>query len=195
MTSPLTLATSTTTTAADPAAVAIAYARAQKGKPYRWGATGPDAFDCSGLVQAAYKAAGVTLPRTSYQQMLVGTKVDRADLQPGDLVFPDPGHVQIYTGGDQIIESPHLGASVVERPMWGFLTARRVVNGTSSTTSSSSVQPASFSLGSLNPASWGDTAQAIGLKLAVVGAGLGLLLLGAARLVAPAAGGIIKEAL
>lgn len=109
---------------------AVAWARAQIGKPYRWGATGPGAFDCSGLVMEAYKHAGLNLPRTSYQMLTVGHKVKRADLQVGDLVFPDPGHVQIYSGNGNIIEAPHTGLNVREVKMWGFMTARRVVKDT-----------------------------------------------------------------
>jgi cell wall-associated NlpC family hydrolase len=109
-------------------AAAIAWARAQIGKPYRWGATGPDAYDCSGLVQQAYAHAGINLPRTTAQMIFVGKRVSKADLVPGDLVFPDPGHVQIYTGGGNVIESPHTGLKVREVKMWGFMTARRVVS-------------------------------------------------------------------
>lgn len=105
---------------------AIAFARAQLGKPYRWGATGPNAFDCSGLVQASYRAAGVKLPRTTYQQVLVGHRVTKAQLAPGDLVFPDPGHVQMYLGGGQIIESPHTGAKVRIMPLGPVWQARRI---------------------------------------------------------------------
>lgn len=104
---------------------AVAFAEAQKGKPYRWGATGPDAFDCSGLVQAAYKTVGVKLPRTTAGQVLVGSRVDRASLQIGDLVFPDPGHVQLYSGGGRVVEAPRTGQVVRDVPMWGFMTARR----------------------------------------------------------------------
>lgn len=107
---------------------AIAFARAQIGKPYVFGATGSDAFDCSGLVQAAYKSAGIALPRTT-QQMAVSPKlfaVSRADLIPGDLVFPTIGHVGIYTGSGNIIDAPRTGSFVKERPIWGFWTARRI---------------------------------------------------------------------
>lgn len=110
-------------TAADQA---IAFARAQIGKPYQFGATGPNAYDCSGLVYAAYKSAGVSLGRTTYQQIFNGTSVSKESLAPGDLVFPDPGHVQIYVGGGQIIEAPHTGAFVRQVDMWGFWAARRV---------------------------------------------------------------------
>lgn len=109
------------------AATAISFARAQIGKPYAYGKTGPSSYDCSGLVQAAYKSAGVTLPRTTKGQILVGTPVSKANLQPGDLVFPDLGHVQIYTGNGRVVEAPHTGTKVREVPMWGFLTARRIV--------------------------------------------------------------------
>jgi cell wall-associated NlpC family hydrolase len=81
------------------AAAAIAYARAQIGKPYEWGATGPDAFDCSGLVMRAYASAGVSIARTSQAQW--ATEPGVSDPAPGDLVFfagadgtaSDPGHV------------------------------------------------------------------------------------------------------
>lgn len=121
------------------AAEAVTFARAQIGKPYRWGATGPNAFDCSGLIQAAYKYAGISLPRTTYQQITRGHRVSRKDLQLGDLVFPDPGHVQIYSGNGNVIEAPHTGAYVREVKMWGFLTARRVVSHVKVVTGSNSL--------------------------------------------------------
>jgi hypothetical protein len=111
------------------AATAVAFAKAQIGKPYQWGATGPNSFDCSGLVVAAYHAAGLNLPRTTYQQLAAPFRsVAQAELAAGDLVFPDAGHVQIYDAGGRIIEAPHAGTTVTERPMWGFMTARRVAN-------------------------------------------------------------------
>ena len=81
----------------------IAYAQAQLGKPYLWGATGPAAFDCSGLAMMAYRAAGITIPRTSQQQWADGRRIPAAQAQPGDLVFfagsdgtpTAPGHVGI----------------------------------------------------------------------------------------------------
>jgi cell wall-associated NlpC family hydrolase len=112
-----------TTTADTPAATgtgrgakALAFARAQIGKPYRFGAAGPNAYDCSGLTSAAWKAAGVTLPRTSYAQFHVGRYVAKADLQPGDLVFfyssTRPSHVALYVGNGMVLHAPHPGASV-----------------------------------------------------------------------------------
>lgn len=108
---------------------ALAYARAQIGKPYVFGATGPDSFDCSGLIFTSYKNAGITLGRTTYQQILNGTAIDKANLAIGDLVFPDAGHVQIYSGNGRVVEAPHSGANVREVAMWGFWRARRIVPG------------------------------------------------------------------
>jgi cell wall-associated NlpC family hydrolase len=101
------------------AAIAVAFARAQIGKPYVWGATGPDSYDCSGLVQAAWAAAGVALPRTTYDQINAGHRVSTADLQPGDLVFYYAGvsHVGMYVGNGEIIHAPHPGASVEYAPV------------------------------------------------------------------------------
>lgn len=110
-------------------AIAIAFCRAQIGDWYLWGATGPDRWDCSGLVMVGYSKGGVILPRTTGMMINVGTPVSQANLQPGDLVFPDYHHVQIYTGNGMIIEAPQSGEQVVERKMWGFWRARRVVQG------------------------------------------------------------------
>ncbi|WP_304454890.1 C40 family peptidase [Nocardiopsis sp. YSL2] len=83
------------------------FARAQIGKPYVWGGTGPDSYDCSGLVQAAWAQAGVSLPRTTYDQVNAGTPVSRDELQPGDLLFfysaSAPSHVGIYSGDGMMI--------------------------------------------------------------------------------------------
>lgn len=105
---------STGTPSSTKAAKAIAFARSQIGKPYVWGATGPSSYDCSGLTQAAWKAAGVTMPRTTWDQVKIGTRVSSKDLQPGDLVFffDDISHVGMYIGGGKMIHAPHPGASV-----------------------------------------------------------------------------------
>lgn len=108
------------------AAGALAFARAQIGKPYKWGATGPASYDCSGLTQAAYKSVGISIGRTTTQQVFAGKAVSKSDLRPGDLVFPHPGHVQMYSGNGNIVEAPHTGEDVMERAMWGFWTARRI---------------------------------------------------------------------
>jgi peptidoglycan DL-endopeptidase CwlO len=102
------------------AARAVAFARSQLGKPYVWGASGPSAYDCSGLTMAAYRWAGVWLPRVSRAQWNAGPHVGLGGLAPGDLVFfayntGNPGtihHVGIYIGGGAMVEAPYSGASV-----------------------------------------------------------------------------------
>lgn len=98
----------------------LAFARAQLGKPYVWGATGPSSYDCSGLTQAAWKAAGVTIPRTTWDQVNVGTRIATDDLQPGDLVFfyDDISHVGIYKGDGMMIHAPKPGANVREESIF-----------------------------------------------------------------------------
>ncbi|MEU3482581.1 NlpC/P60 family protein [Streptomyces sp. NPDC033754] len=101
------------------AAEAVSFARAQLGKPYVWGATGPSAYDCSGLTQAAWRAAGVSLPRTTYTQINAGQRVSRSQLAPGDLIFFYSGisHVGLYIGGGQMIHAPRPGAPVRIAPI------------------------------------------------------------------------------
>jgi len=102
------------------ARTAIAYAEQQLGKPYQWGATGPDAFDCSGLVMMAYRAAGIDIPRTSEQQWTFGPRVSSSQAQPGDLVFfagadgtpAAPGHVGLVIGKGLMIEAYATGLPV-----------------------------------------------------------------------------------
>jgi len=102
------------------AAAAIAYARAQIGKPYEWGGTGPDAFDCSGLTMMSYRAAGIDIPRTADQQWFWGPRVSASQVEPGDLVFfvgadgtpTDPGHVGLVIGHDLMIQAPFQGQPV-----------------------------------------------------------------------------------
>ena len=111
----------------DAAATAIAYAEAQLGKPYQWGETGPDAFDCSGLVMMAYRAAGIFLPRTSQEQWSWGPRVSANDVQPGDLVFfvgadgtrTAPGHVGIVIGDGLMIEAYATGFPIRIAPYAG----------------------------------------------------------------------------
>jgi cell wall-associated NlpC family hydrolase len=94
---------------------AVAFAYAQIGKPYVWGATGPGSYDCSGLVSAAWSAAGVSIPRTTYDQWASLPHIPMSDLQPGDLIlYNGESHVSIYVGGGYIIDAPHTGA-VVEK--------------------------------------------------------------------------------
>nr|PZN47974.1 MAG: hydrolase [Actinomycetota bacterium] len=94
------------------ARVALQFAFAQIGKPYRYGGTGPGAWDCSGLTQAAWRAAGVQLPRTTTQQWAWGAnrRVPLNALQPGDLVFNRSlGHVGIYVGDGKMVHAPRTG--------------------------------------------------------------------------------------
>jgi peptidoglycan DL-endopeptidase CwlO len=101
-------------------AAAISFAEAQLGKPYLFGGTGPDAFDCSGLVMMAYRAAGVDIPRTSQQQWLWGPRVPASEVEPGDLVFfaggdgtpTAPGHVGLVVGHDEMIEAYATGFAI-----------------------------------------------------------------------------------
>jgi cell wall-associated NlpC family hydrolase len=110
---------------------AVDTALAQRGDMYLYGATGPDRFDCSGLTSFAYKAAGVSIPRTSKAQSTFGTPVSKADLQPGDLVFfySPVSHVAMYIGNGQIVHSSSAGkpVSVVSLDsMPSYNSARRV---------------------------------------------------------------------
>lgn len=101
---------------------AIAAARTMLGRPYQWGAVGPDSFDCSGLTGWAYRQAGLALPRTSRQQWFAGRQVPLAELAPGDLLFwatdvTNPAtihHVGIYVGGGRVIDAPRTGLTVRE---------------------------------------------------------------------------------
>jgi cell wall-associated NlpC family hydrolase len=114
-------------------AAAIAFAEAQIGKPYQWGGTGPDAFDCSGLVLMAYRSAGITIARTSQDQWKTETHVPASQVQPGDLVFfagadgtpASPGHVGLVIGHGEMIEAYATGfpvrvASYTNRNPVGF---------------------------------------------------------------------------
>jgi cell wall-associated NlpC family hydrolase len=122
-------------------AIAIAYALEQLGKPYIWGGTGPAGYDCSGLVMMAYQAAGISIPRTTYQQVDAGTAVPSfSDLLPGDLLLEagsdgtawDPGHVGMYIGDGLVIQAPYTGVPINLTPAseWQGSTVdiRRIVN-------------------------------------------------------------------
>ena len=100
---------------------AVAFAYAQLGKPYQWGATGPDSYDCSGLAQAAWAAAGVSIPRTTYAQWAALTHISTSALEPGDLLYFDGvGHVAIYVGGGDIIDAPQTGLDIRKIPLAGW---------------------------------------------------------------------------
>jgi cell wall-associated NlpC family hydrolase len=114
-------------------ATVISYALAQLGKPYIWGGTGPAGYDCSGLVMKAYQAAGISLPRTTFQQVDEGTPVyTTSQLEPGDLIFTpgsdgtNPGHVGMYIGNNLVIEAPKTGKPIMLTPLHGYWTANAV---------------------------------------------------------------------
>jgi cell wall-associated NlpC family hydrolase len=124
-------ASSSSTPAPSAAAqTAVDTARAQVGKAYEYGAAGPDSFDCSGLTQYAYRAAGIELPHSSRSQSQLGTPVARADLRPGDLVFfyEPVSHVGIYVGNGQMVDagSEQTGVSQRSVDMAGYQFARRI---------------------------------------------------------------------
>lgn len=108
------------------AAIAVSWALSQLGAPYRWGATGPDAYDCSGLTLRAWEAAGVSIPRVAADQYAAGPRVPLASAEPGDLVFfatddADPAsvdHVGLVIGRGVMIDAPHSGAVVRVTPIY-----------------------------------------------------------------------------
>jgi cell wall-associated NlpC family hydrolase len=110
-----------------PAGRVVAFAFAQLGKPYSWGAAGPRAYDCSGLTLAAWERAGLHLPHNAARQYGATTRVDRADARPGDLVFfyGRISHVGVYIGGGMMIHAPEYGenvriAPIDSQPIHGF---------------------------------------------------------------------------
>lgn len=117
------------------AAAAISWAKSRVGDPYVWGATGPAAFDCSGLTQWAYAHAGIALPRTAAEQWSSGPHPSLSQLRPGDLLFwaTDPNsvasihHVTIYLGDGMMVAAPHTGTDVQVQPVYmqGFFGATR----------------------------------------------------------------------
>ncbi|QKW16931.1 peptidoglycan endopeptidase [Verrucosispora sp. SN26_14.1] len=103
----------------DAARTAIRTACAQVGKPYVWGATGPNSFDCSGLTQYAYRAAGISLTHFTGAQWREGKAISRADARPGDLVFfrSDVSHVGIYLGNNTMVHAARAGVPVNVSPI------------------------------------------------------------------------------
>jgi cell wall-associated NlpC family hydrolase len=113
------------------AQIAVDTALAQQGKPYVWGGAGPNSYDCSGLVQYAYAAAGIALPHSSRMQSTMGTPVAYSDLQPGDLVFfySPVSHVGMYIGNGQMVHASTYGQPVKVVNLAGmpsFNSARRI---------------------------------------------------------------------
>jgi cell wall-associated NlpC family hydrolase len=104
------------------AQVAVQVAKDQLGKPYTWGAAGPDTFDCSGLTMYAYGKAGISLPHYTGDQWNAGRHVSQSELVPGDLVFfgQDLGHMGMYVGNGQFIHAPHSGDVVKISALSGY---------------------------------------------------------------------------
>lgn len=101
----------------DPGRAVLLAAESRIGAPYRYGGSGPDGFDCSGLVIYAHRQVGIAVPRTAAEQYSQATPVDRSALRPGDLVFfrlsgRDVGHVGIYLGDDRFVHAPQSGGHV-----------------------------------------------------------------------------------
>jgi cell wall-associated NlpC family hydrolase len=105
------------------AATAVAFAKSKLGMPYQWGGIGDPSYDCSGLVQAAWAAAGVYLPRTTYEQINSGYAVPAvlADLQPGDIIeYIGEEHEALYIGGGLVIHAPSTG-QVIQYAHWNMM--------------------------------------------------------------------------
>jgi cell wall-associated NlpC family hydrolase len=109
------------------AAKAISFAKAQLGDPYRYGGTGPDSWDCSGLMQKSWAAAGVSLPRVAGAQYSASRSIPMSQIEPGDMVFyGDMSHVGMYLGNGKVIHAPHPGRSVEIHGVGGYSRAARV---------------------------------------------------------------------
>jgi len=163
----------------------VSFAQQQIGKPYRWGATGPDGYDCSGLVYAAYRAAGLHMPRLTASQMgKTGQAVPVDQAKPGDIVYYDePGavdHVGIYVGNHQMIDAPTQGKPV-ETVDIGNPTAIR--DWSMGGDSAGDVAKTVASAAGINVSGWQSEALSIGLKVAAVAVCGGLLIVGAKQTV------------
>ncbi len=108
-------------TATGSAAAVISFVKSQLGKAYVSGATGPSAYDCSGLVQTAFKQVGVSLPRVSQDQSTAGTQVSLSDLQPGDILYWGSAgsayHVAVYVGDGMFVGAQNPSSGVSEHPL------------------------------------------------------------------------------
>lgn len=107
--------------------IVIKFALAQRGKPYRWGAAGPNAYDCSGLVLRSFAQIHIRLPHFTGDMIHYGRYISRAQMKPGDIIFPSSHHVGIYIGHNQMIVAPHSGTVVQIQTVYAFYAARRLL--------------------------------------------------------------------
>ncbi|MGN9134481.1 C40 family peptidase [Clostridium sp. HCP1S3_B4] len=99
------------------------------GVPYEWGGNGPNSFDCSGFTSYVYKnSLGADIGRTTYDQINSGSDVTNSELQPGDLILPSTGHVQLYIGNNKVIHAPQTGEVVKVADVWNIYSARRIIS-------------------------------------------------------------------
>lgn len=162
----------------------IAAATRELGKPYSYGDEGPNAFDCSGLMQFVFGELGIKLPRTAAEQQRAARPVSADQAQPGDLVFygAPAHHVALYLGGGRMISAPHTGAVVHITDVYGSPTYGRV-SGVISTVASV------VDVGLVQPVTWGvdaikQTVGDVGLLIVVCLGGAALIGLGAWQTVA-----------
>jgi len=107
----------------------VAFAEQYIGRPYVWGAKGASTFDCSGFTSYIYRNfSGIEIGGDTYSQVTSGREVSQSDLQPGDLIFPHSGHVEMYIGNGQVIHAPRSGYNVTIAPLGEVWRARRIVN-------------------------------------------------------------------
>lgn len=107
----------------------VRYARKQVGDRYRRGATGPNAWDCSGLTMVSYRRAGLRLPHSSHAQGRRGVRIPKANRRPGDLLYWTQGHVAVYVGRGRMVDAGNRRVGVSERRIYGNPQYRRIVNG------------------------------------------------------------------
>lgn len=107
----------------------IAFALSQLGKPYVWGAAGPRAYDCSGLVMTAFSKVGIRLPHYTGSIIGIGREISRGALQRGDIIFPSRKHIAIYLGNNKMVHAPQTGDVVKVSTVYGFYAGRRLING------------------------------------------------------------------
>lgn len=178
---------------------AVQYALAQVGKPYVWGTAGPNTFDCSGLVMAAFRHAGFKISRVTYTQIRDGSPVSRPNMRRGDLWFTDPGHVAIYLGGGQFVEAPNSRSRVRVAPVRNFYAGRRIGAPSSGPPAQPPPDGGTEPIGLLPDISGITDAVRLltdrhtWVRIAVIGAGIVLLLLLVRQVLSTQIGGVVDK--